>query len=75
MSNEDYMQGVRAAQGYHNSHGHGYVKHIRGDDAIKMYLPPVEEYLTQVASPMPKPRKDWIKGFDEEQAAILDELE
>lgn len=67
-----YMQGVRAAQSYYASHSHGFDRHVRAEDVIKMYMPPVEEYLTQVSSPMPKPRKDWIKGFEEEQAAILD---
>lgn len=71
MSNY-YMQGVRAAQSYHSAHGYGFERNVRGEDVIKMYLPPVEEYMTQMASPMPKPRRDWIRGFEEEQAAIFD---
>lgn len=71
MSDQDYLDGARAAQHYHKAHGYGYAKNVRGEDVIKLYLPPVVEYLTQVSSPMPKPRKDWIKGFNEEQANII----
>lgn len=74
MSDQDYKDGVRAAISYHAAHGYGYVKNIRGEDAIKMHLPVVTEYLTQVSSPLPKPREDWIKGFNEEQANILAEM-
>jgi len=75
MSNDDYLNGVRAAQSYHKAHGYGYCKNIRAEDAIKMYWPPIEEQMVQYSSPLPKPRQDWIKGFKEEQAAILAELE
>ena len=71
MKNENYLAGVRAAQGYYNTHGHGFTKHIRAEDAIKMYLPPVEEHMSMMQTPLPKPRKDWIKGFKEEQESIL----
>ena len=76
MSNEHYLEGVRAAQSYYRSQGYGgFTRYVRAEDAIKLFWPPVEEYLTQVSSPLPKPRKDWIKGFKEEQSAILAELE
>ena len=74
-TNEDYLNGVRAAQNYYNSKMFaGFVRDVQAKDAIRLFLPPVVEYLTQVASPLPKPRKDWIKGFKEEQAAILADL-
>lgn len=75
MSNEHYLQGVRDCQSYYRSpHFVGYTRDIRAEDAIKLFLPPVQEYMTQVQSPLPKLRKDWIKGFKEEQAAILAEM-
>ena len=73
--NENYLAGVRAAQAYYIAHGYGLIKNVRAEDAIKLFLPPVQEYLTQVTSPLPKPRKDWIKGFKEEQTNILTEME
>ena len=74
MSNEHYFDGIRAAQNYHKYHGYGYIKNIRAEDAIKLFLPPVNEMLTQISTPLPKPRKDWIKGFKEEQFNILQEI-
>lgn len=74
MSNEHYLEGVRAAQAYYGSQGFSNLtRTIRAEDAIKLFWPPVEEYLTQVSSPLPKPRKDWIKGFKEEQINILED--
>ena len=76
MSDEDYLAGVRAAQNYYHSQGFSsYTRNVRAEDAIKLYLPPVKEMLTQISSPLPKPRKDWIKGFKEEQANILAEIQ
>lgn len=74
MSDINYLEGVRAAQSYYKSHGYGYIKNIRAEDAIKLFLPPVKEMMSQISTPLPKPRKDWIKGFKEEQAAILAEM-
>lgn len=72
MSNEHYLEGVRAAQTFYGSKYYGgFDQNIKAEDAIKIFLPPVVEYLTQVSSPLPKPRKDWIKGFKEEQISIL----
>lgn len=74
MSDKDYLQGVRAAQVYYHSQGYrGYTRTVRAEDAIKLFLPPVNEMMTQIQTPLPKPRKDWIKGFKEEQTAILAE--
>lgn len=71
MSNDDYIAGAHAAQSYYRSHGYGYIKDVRAEDAIKLFLPNVTEYMTQVSSPLPKPRQNWIKGFKEEQRNIL----
>lgn len=73
--NEDYLDGVRAAQAFYKSKYYsGFDQNIRAEDAIKLFLPPVVEYLTQVTSPLPKPRKDWISGFKWEQTIILAKL-
>jgi len=40
---------------------------IRAEEAIKLFLPPVTETMVQYVAPMPKDRKDWIKGFKQEQ--------
>ena len=73
MSNEHYLEGVRAAQSYYRSHVFaGFTRAIRAEDAIKLFLPPVNEMLVQISSPLPKPRRDWIKGFKEEQINILE---
>ena len=75
MSNEHYLEGVRSAQIYHRSQAYASLtREVRAEDAIKLFLPPVNEMLTQISTPLPKPRKDWIRGFKEEQAAILAEL-
>ena len=74
MADKDYKDGANAAISFYKSRCNGFSFNIRAEDAIKMYLPPVVEYLTQVSSPLPKPRKDWIKGFKEEQVNILAEI-
>ena len=73
MSNSDYLEGVRAARSYYYSQGFaGFTRTVRAEDAIRLFLPPVNEMLTQISSPLPKPRRDWIKGFKEEQINILE---
>ena len=75
MSDKDKSEGVRAAQCYYNGQGFGgFTRQVRAEDAIKLFLPPVTEALVQYVAPMPKHRKDWIKGFKEEQATILAEV-
>ena len=76
MSNEHYFEGVRACQSYYNSQGFaGLSRYVRAEEAIKLFMPPVNEQLIQVSTPLPKPRRDWIKGFKEEQANIIADLE
>jgi len=72
MKNEHYLNGARAANCYFNGQGYaGYTRDIRAEDAIKLFLPPVVEMMTQISMPLPKPRKDWIRGFNEEKINIL----
>ncbi len=70
--NEHYLIGVRSAYAYYySSHYAGFDRNIRAEDAIKLFLPPLAEILMQISIPLPKPRKDWIKGFKKKQAVIL----
>lgn len=73
MSNEDYLNGVRAAQSYYKANCYGYSKHARAEDVMRLHWPPVDEQMVQFSTPLPRPRQDWIRGFKEEQAAILAE--
>lgn len=74
MSDKDYLEGVRAAQVYYKSQKFAsFTRFVQAEDAIKLFLPPQVEMMTQISSPLPEPRKDWIKGFKEEQIAILQE--
>jgi len=69
------MKGVRAAQDYYHAHGYGLAKNVRPEDVIKLYLPPVNEMMLQISTPMPQPRVDWMRGFKEEQANILMDID
>ncbi|MCK5236048.1 MAG: hypothetical protein KAR06_03600 [Deltaproteobacteria bacterium] len=74
MNNEDYLEGVRAAQSYYRSQGFsGFTRDVRAEDAIKLFLPPAVEQMTQISMPLPKPRQDWLRGFKEEQVNIRKE--
>lgn len=75
MADQDYKDGARAAIEFYNSvHFVWVVKPVLPEDAMRLFLPPVEQQMMQVQTPMPKPRKDWLKGFKEEQENILREL-
>jgi hypothetical protein len=76
MSDKDYLDGARAAQYYYHSQAYGSLtRYVKAEDAMRLFWPPVEESMMQVQTPLPKPRRDWIKGFKEEQVNILNELE
>ena len=71
MSDADYEKGKQAAVSYYGSQGFaGYTRNIRPEDAIKLYIKPVNEMNVQMPTPLPKPRADWIKGFREQQTEI-----
>jgi len=63
--------GIAAAQVYYYSQAYGSLtRHVRAEDAIKLFLPPVTEMMVQYTAPLPQDRKDWLAGFKEEQAKI-----
>lgn len=74
MANQDYLDGVRAAQAVYNSPNYAWiVKPMNPRDAMKIFWGPVNEMKMEMQMPLPQDRQDWIKGFKEEQAAILSE--
>lgn len=75
MSDKDYLEGVRAAQEFYNCVHFAWVsKPIKPEDAVKFFLPGVEEMKIEMVMPLPKPRQQWLEGFKEEQENILREL-
>ncbi len=71
-----YKDGQNAARHYYKSrYPAGYIKNVKAEDAIKIFLPPVNEQLVQIAMPLPKPRQKWIAGFKKEQITILADME
>jgi len=60
--------GYQAAKTYYTSQFHAsYTRHVRAEDAAKLFLPPVAEMLVQMETPLPKPRQEWIAGFKQYQ--------
>lgn len=67
-----FEQGIEAARNYYSSQAFaGGTDYIAPEVAIKLYLPPENEDLLQVARPMSKQRQKWIAGFRKEQLSIL----
>jgi hypothetical protein len=77
MDNEDHFkQGQKACREYYASQAFsGLTRAVKAEQAIKLFLPPVEEQLIQVAMPLPKPRQKWLAGFKKEQNTMIAELE
>jgi hypothetical protein len=64
----DYLEGYKAGEQYHNSPCYAsYARDITGEQAIKLFKPPITESPMMVASPLPKDRRDWIEGFNDWQ--------
>lgn len=70
---EHYEAGRQAHHEYYNSQAYsGLSRGISASDAIKLFFPNVEESMMQVSSPLPKKRREWIKGWEDvEQEAGL----
>ena len=52
----------------------GYILDANPELVIRLFLPPVEEQLMQIATPLPKNRQKWIAGFKKEQTTILADM-
>lgn len=75
-SENHFEQGQKACREYYASQAFaGLTRGVKAEEAIKLFLPPVDEQLIQVAMPLPKPRQKWLAGFRKEQITVLAELE
>lgn len=71
----NYQAGARAAMAVYNSPNYAWItKPMNPRDAMRLFLPPVNEMRMEMQMPLPQDRQDWMKGFEEEQAAIQEEL-
>lgn len=71
-----FKEGQRAATYYYRVYyPAGYIRDANPELVIKLFLPPVEEQLMQISTPLPKNRKKWISGFKKEQITILANME
>lgn len=71
-----FKQGRKACRTYYTGQAtSNLTKHVKAEDAMKLYWPPIEEYLSQISSPLPKPRQKWIAGFKKEQVIIKAEMQ
>lgn len=60
-----YYAGQAARKAYIKSFFYGGMpRNLKGEDAAKLFLANVQEMMVQMATPLPKPRTDWIKGWD-----------
>jgi len=49
--------------------------HVRAEDAMRLYWPCETEMMSQMATPLPKPRQKWLAGFKKEQIVIKAEMQ
>ena len=65
---DNYEKGKQDAIAYYSSQAFGgYTRNITPENAIKLFMEPVDEMNVQMPMPLPKPRQDWIRGFREQQ--------
>ncbi len=63
-----YEQGRSDRKAFVTSQGFSSISRtIRGEDALLIFFPNVQQDLMQVARPMPPDRKEWLKGWDDEK--------
>lgn len=73
MSDETvyHRQGREAARGFSNSQAFASLsRFITAKEAIRAFLPPVEEQAVQFYTPLPAPRREWLEGFEKELIII-----
>jgi len=49
----------------------GFNRNISAEDAMKLFLPALQESMTQISTPYPKPRQKWLAGFRKGQSDCL----
>lgn len=69
--NFDYLCGRDAYHAWTNSpYFAGYDHSIPARDVMRIFLPPVPESMTQMAQPLPKSYREWIRGFEDAKNGI-----
>lgn len=75
MSNKDFEQGKKDCESFYRSPHFAWItRYVNPRDAMKLFWPSIQEFKTEISSPLPKPRQDWLKGFKEKQVEIQLEL-
>lgn len=75
MNEQMYDEGCAACYAYYKSQAYTSLsKHIKPEDAAKLFLPAEEETLMQVSTPMPLARRSWVQGFADTQFQLLKEV-
>jgi len=65
----DYEAGQQDRKGFVNSQGYaGISRNITAEDATLLFWPPITNDMMQVARPMPKDRKEWVEGWNDEKS-------
>lgn len=60
-----YLNGHAAYGAFMNSPSYaGFDKGVSAEDVMRLFLPPVNEAMTSISSPLPKARREWIKGWN-----------
>jgi len=49
----------------------GHMVTAKAEQMIKVFLPPVEEYMSLMATPLPKPRQEWLNEYKTAQRAYF----
>lgn len=69
-----YQQGQRAFDALCKSPNYAFVQlPLPAESAIKLFLPPVNELMSMLATPYPKDRQEWMDGFNDRQTEYLKE--
>lgn len=68
----NYEEGRKARKGYVVSqHYAGLSNNITPDTAMKIFLPPIINDKMEIQRPLPKDRKEWVRGWNDEVAEEL----
>lgn len=70
-----FKQGQKDCRAYYHSQATmSLTRHVRPADAMKLYWPCETEMMSQMETPLPKPRQKWLAGFRKEQIIIKAEM-
>jgi len=63
-------QGRKDFRAYRSSPSYSGIQNafdIDAKDIMKLFWPPVKESMSQVQSPLPKDRREWLRGWELER--------